>query len=86
VKKGTPEQHPTFWDKHGANILLMFALGALIWGYLHWLTDGEATEWVFATLRNIWEYEKKPPTDFFLIALAYSAIVQLVRRHDLRRP
>ena len=43
VKPPTPEQHPTFWDKHGANIkiFLMFALGALI----YWITDGEVVEW-----------------------------------------
>ena len=65
VKPPTPEKPPTFWDKHGGNILLMFALGALIWGYLHWVSDGEITQWVFATFRNIWEYEKShPPISF----------------------
>jgi hypothetical protein len=65
VKPPTPEQHPTFWDKYGSNILLMFALGALIWGYLHWVSDGEITQWGFATFRNIWEHQKShPPISF----------------------
>jgi preprotein translocase subunit Sss1 len=55
---------PTFWDEYG-KIFLMFALGALIWGYLHWVSDGEITQWVFATFRNIWEYEKSHPSISF---------------------
>ena len=60
----TPERHTTFLNKYALDIYLWSAFFVLIFGYLHWVSDGETTQWILTTLDHAWEAARRSAADF----------------------
>ena len=52
----SPERHPTFLNKYALDIYLWITFFVLIFGYLHWVSDGETTLWILTSLDDAFRY------------------------------